>query len=127
MDAPRSVIVDAGFRIDANAAGGWKRAGVTHGIVVPSYPRAFVVVDVARIVGDASSAMRPSITHRSRSLGCVIRRGSPRRGHVDESRMVVWIRVVRCHVWLDDTPILFTHVHITFLWDGATTPRYRHC
>ena len=102
MDAPRSVIVDAGFRIDANAAGGWKRAGVTHGIFVPSYPRAFVVDGariVACVVGDASIHHPPLARERRVTpLGRVIRRGSPRWGHVDESRMVVWTDIARCHV-----------------------------
>ena len=94
---------------------------MTHGIFLPSNPRAFVgfgALIVAFVVGDASTS-----THRSRandeSLGAlarVIRRGSPWWGHDDESRIVDWTDFVRCHVWLGDTPRLFTHVHVIFLW-----------
>jgi hypothetical protein len=120
IDAPRSVIdVDAGFRTDANATGRWKRADATHGIFVPSNPRAFVVVVVVAGAFDRVRRRRcvqyPHPRTRRASIGGVIRRGSRWWGHVDGSRMVDWTDFVRRHVWLGDTPILFTHTHCFFL------------
>lgn len=131
----RSVIdVDAGFRIDANATGRWKRAGATHGIFVPSNPRAFVVVAagafdrVRRRRCDASSTHPHPRTRRRASIVGVIRRGSRWWGHVDGSRMVDWTDFVRRHVWLGDTPILFTHMYCFFVCglshdDNSSRPR----
>lgn len=114
---PSSIDVDAGFRIDANATGRWKRVNSTHGIFVPSNPRAFVVVHRrAHRRRRRRCVQYPhprSANHRWRDPTWITLVGTRRRvtnGRLDR------FRFLRRHVWLSDLLYCLHIPTVLFLW-----------